>query len=400
MMAIFTNEKLAAVALVAHNHGFTELTGKPGIYMDDNKILINTLFRSGATGYTTIPMVGKFNGIDVTDENDPSPIIEQVREAISLAFKQLPKNAPKVQYSSEKEIKTDETETKKADPIPEKVREVKRDENKTPKAEDVSPPAQKTPESTKPEVKPVVCHICKYEVNHAEAMEAYQNEERPICEKCRGKQEQKEKSMPDSNSPEIIKQGANVPAKLSDHELDMKIEEEKAKRYLEGQAGSYKVNGNEIPDSAGIQKIANKEGISVQILDSEQTNDYARVRVRGTLGKQSVDGEVWIDFFTETQLLMMEFINKNKGILDHFDGMTPIFKDGAQIKQGDYYVDAKYALVHATLTLRKFAIRTANTKASKIVQMKLLNKEFREKEEIADEQKEQDLVTDQKAKKR
>lgn len=287
-------------------------------------------------------------------------------------------------------------------PEPEKEAKKKHKGNKDAKTKEKTenpPPVQQAAEP----IQPVMCKDCGVELSHIRALEYL------ICEDCAEKRRiaaeqtiplksrEKENTMNEKpESKEIIPAAKPI----RDHERDQQIEKAKAKRFLEGQGGSYKVNGNEIPDSARIQNIANDAGISVQILESEQNDDYARVRVRGNLGKQSVDDEVWVDFDTELKLLMMEFIRKNDGVLDYFDGLNPVFKEGAKIKNFDgSYTDAKYALVHAMLTLRKFAVRSAGTKAAKRVQMKLMNKEFREIEEIADEQAETDLVDSNKRRK-
>ena len=310
-------------------------------------------------------------------------------------------NAP-----AKEEVKAPEPKPEPAKETKKKPKEKKKDE-KEHKEEKIG--EVKAPETPAPEqIKPVMCQDCGFELSHVRALEY------PICEDCAEKRKiQAAEEVPlksregikmseKTETKDIVpaeKPGANAPAPMSDHERDKQIEKAKAKRFLENQGGSYKVNGNEIPDSAQVQNIANEARISVMMLESEQNEDFARVRVRGILKGQSVDDEVWVDFDTELKLLMMEFIKKNDGVLDHFDGLNPVFKEGAKIKNFDGTVtDAKYALVHAMLTLRKFAVRTAGTKAAKRVQMKLMNKEFREKEEIADEQAEKELIEANKRK--
>jgi hypothetical protein len=98
-MTLFPKDKLTAIKAVAVQFAFNELATNPGIFMDDKKIVINTLVRTGASGYIGLPMIGKYDAGE-TDENDNSPTIEQVREAIKDAFKQLPKTKPKIESKS------------------------------------------------------------------------------------------------------------------------------------------------------------------------------------------------------------------------------------------------------------------------------------------------------------
>lgn len=395
--------------------------------------------RNPGTEFPECCLVGIHMGAELGVQESGHGYTDTTDNLRSEIMTALEKAKPKVPAVQKEEVKPDETKH----PMEKTGEDVANKAPQTTIPDSAAKPEVKSevkvlkvvPPEPKKAIKVPVCSVaeCGIEVPHARALDQVTSGNKVMCESCEERAEilkqnepesqrdapkpgkinqsipdapkakaepktleQKEKVM--SGELTITKPGANVPAKKSDHELDMEIEKAKAKRYLETQGGSYKVNGAEVPDSARIQNIANDAGICVGILESEQNQVFARVRVRGILGKQSVEGEVWVDFDTEMKLLMMEFINKNKGVLDHFEGLDPVFIDGAQIKQGDIFVDAKYALVHAMLTLRKFAIRTATTKASKIVQMKLLNKEFREKEEIAEEKSEQDLVSRSKRK--
>jgi len=92
----------------------------------------------------------------------------------------------------------------------------------------------------------------------------------------------------------------------------------------------------------------------------------------------------------------MEIIEKNLQILDHYEGTIPVIKEGAKIikrtDRGDEQIDAKYYLVHALLSFKKFSLRDAATKSAAIVQLKLLNRDARDPEEVKSEQGERDLV--------
>ncbi len=203
-------------------------------------------------------------------------------------------------------------------------------------------------------------------------------------------------TAPKKKEEGLIPHEKTKPPVLSDHELDEKIERAKARRFVEGQGDFYKVRGKERPDAAMIQKLANESGISVEITKAEQTDKYAHVEVMGIFGDLRVPAVVHHDFNTEFMLKTMEIIENNPEILDHYENTTPVIKEGAQIKQGSDFVDAKYYLVHALLSFKKFSLRDACTKAMSIVELKLLNQEFRDEDEIASEQGEKELIEKKK----
>lgn len=244
-MTTFTQDKLKAIKAVAYQFKFTVIADKPGIFMDENKIIINTLVRTGATGYTGLPMIGKYDGKGNTDENDSSPIIEQVREAIAASFKALPKTKPKVEHDST----TAKQEYKGAVPnaIPEAPKKEKKDEPKTEakvpgkqealtelhekvtevltktgislhKFEDeLNKQCLKTPEpEQKKSVKIISCCVCGFELPHAEALKQSEDGIRPAEMKCADcaekKTEPKEKNMNESKEVIPAKPGINMPA--------------------------------------------------------------------------------------------------------------------------------------------------------------------------------------------
>lgn len=163
------------------------------------------------------------------------------------------------------------------------------------------------------------------------------------------------------------------------------------------QRGShYRVQGQERPDSHMIQKIANKHGICIELIEATQTDDRAHIVVRGHLNGQYVDAVVHHDFKTEYQLKVIEIVSRNPEILDHWEGTEPVIKDGAKIKVNengrDVLKDAKYFIVHALLSFKKFALRDGRTKAAAIAEAMLLNQDFREPEERESEEAESRLV--------
>ncbi len=286
------------------------------------------------------------------------------------------------------------------------------------------PPKSDNPLTAKPESAgeshPFICSACHAGISAEQRASSFKDFKKALCENCSmtegryrdleklndepepvkepKKENEKKKPMvkeePKTNVP-AVQEKAQPPA-LNDHQIDEMIERAKARKFLEGQGGSYKVSGKEHPDAAMIQKISNEAGISTEILFAEQTNEYAHVVCRGHLSSLFVDAVVHHDFAIEFQLKTMEIIEKNPKILDHYEGLAPVIKEGATITKrtdrGDEQIDAKYYLVHALLSFKKFSLRDAATKASAIVQTKLLNRDARDPEEVKSEQAERDLV--------
>ncbi len=254
------------------------------------------------------------------------------------------------------------------------------------------------------------CSACSAGISAEQRSSSFKLRLKALCEKCivalpgpgtnkeepKPKPKKEEKLMPEKKDETLpTTQGKGEVPALSDHQIDEMIERNKARKFLEGQGGSYRVSGKDRPDSAMIQKIANEVGISTEILVAEQTDEYAHVIVRGHLGDRYVDAVVHHDFATEFMLKTMEIIEKNPEILDHYEGTTPVITENAKIikssVRGDEKIDAKYYLVHALLSFKKFACRDATTKAMAIVQSKLLNRDDRDPEEVKSEQAERDL---------
>lgn len=307
------------------------------------------------------------------------------------------------------------------------IQEEEPQDDKTDEGKDVFRP----PPTSKPSPKSehvYGCYSCGAEITADQRSKSVKAHGTALCAACeksvedkkqdpqKPKEQKQKKKEPEnppvkevSKEPSVPKEPDVLPArqepaappsrKLSDAEVDNQIEKAKAKRYLQQQGGSYKVRGIERPDAAQIQYIANEEGVAVTIIKAEQTDKYAEVVVRGWLvdkPSQTIEAVVHHDFDTELMLKTMEIAAKNPGILDHYDGTVPVIKDGAKIIEYEegkrIEKDAKYYLVHALLSFKKFAIRDSCTKAMSIVEMKLLNKDFRSDEERASEQEEKVLV--------
>ncbi len=251
-----------------------------------------------------------------------------------------------------------------------------------------------------------ICKGCGKETDKEQAEKSFDEFGEIQCAECYRKSKgsgpqgltgpPKDSKKKGSNLPE--KPGAKSKKALTDAELSKKIEKAKARKNLSSQGGFYRAHGDDIPDAAMVQNIANDHGICVEVLKAEQTDDFAEVVVRGYLDSMFIDAVVHHDFKTEYQLKAMEIVANNPHILEKWDEKGPVIREGARItvrENGEEVLkDAKYFLVHALLSFRKFALRDARTKAARIVEAALLNQDFRDPEEKESEQSEIGLVQD------
>jgi len=238
--------------------------------------------------------------------------------------------------------------------------------------------------------KPLVDEIAhKKEIDHEIKKEAEGKQKEP----------EKEDKLMTENKLTVTPEN-RTPAKMSDAEIENKIEHAKAKRFLENRGAAYSVQGKERPDSHMIQNIANERNVSIEILEAIQDDKHCFVKVRAHLGEQYVDAVVNHDYEIEYQLKTMEIIKKNPDILDYWDGLKPVLKPDATIpildrsgrKTGEE--SAAYYLIHALLSFRKFSMRDARTKSSAIASAMILNRDWRDPEEQDSEKAEASLVTE------
>jgi hypothetical protein len=202
----------------------------------------------------------------------------------------------------------------------------------------------------------------------------------------------KSPKKPVAQPPVIVPSGA-IPAVASAKDLDRQMSDKKAEDWLTRRGESYRVHGNERPDSASIQRVSNNKGVCTEILSAVQTKEYAESRARAHLGDIYVDAVVHHCFENYRCLLILEMVNKNPEILDCWDGELPVIKTGATIKDASGKTkNAQYTIMHSYFSFIQFALRDATTKAEAAAQAKILNKEFREKEDVESEQFEIDLI--------
>ena len=150
----------------------------------------------------------------------------------------------------------------------------------------------------------------------------------------------------------------------------------------------YKVGDHEEPDSGLAQQWGNQAKISLRIMEpTEQTSDYAKAVVRATLPDGQYIEECIIHYFdVSRERIVFETIEKmleekKKPIEGFDDDRRPILTP-----------EAKYRAYKRFIKFKDFAIRDAITKAGRRAILKLLNREWREPEEIEAEEQEVKMV--------
>lgn len=175
------------------------------------------------------------------------------------------------------------------------------------------------------------------------------------------------------------------------------------KKEIKPSGGFYKAGGNEVPDARRVQQDANEKNIPYEIMSAEQTSEYAQVIVRAYAPNgQYIDDIVHHDFDNIQQLKALELLKKQvKGEDIYFDDEPimvfcdlekPFNSDGTPILTGAGYLK----LLTEMARFKNFAIRDATTKAARRAQLKVLNKEWRNKGEIDAEKDEVRQVKESK----
>ena len=164
------------------------------------------------------------------------------------------------------------------------------------------------------------------------------------------------------------------------------VRREVTEKAFERKGGVYKVGGHEEPDAWLVQQWANQAGVSTEVREAIQTDEQAKATVRAYLGAQFVDATVIHKFTISRELIAFEIVEKmekdgKKAIEGYDEEGRPILTQ-----------EAKYRIYKRFIHFRNFAIRDAISKAARIAQLKILNKEWREEEEIEAEASEVKMV--------
>jgi len=174
------------------------------------------------------------------------------------------------------------------------------------------------------------------------------------------------------------------------------------KKEINQQGGFYKAGNKQVPDAMKTQEAANEKQIPIEIIRTEQTDDYAEAIVRAWLPDKSqyVDDAVHHQFSVIRELKALEYLEKQvSGSSVYFRGSPiqmfedlsqPFNKNGDPILTGVGYLK----LLTEMARFKNFALRDAITKASRRAQLKILNREWRDKEEVKAEKDEERMVKD------
>lgn len=168
-----------------------------------------------------------------------------------------------------------------------------------------------------------------------------------------------------------------TPAKKQE---SMPAKQVKGEIPIKHQGGYYKVAGKEIEDAWKTQNLANEHGVSTRVIDFDQDSERVFAHVRGVLGDQFTETVVWHNFEVVRENILWDKVKK----LQKDVRQVEFREDGQPI----LYPQEQADVVQRFMNFRTFALRDAITKASRIVQLKLLNREFREEEEISMEEQE------------
>ncbi len=164
------------------------------------------------------------------------------------------------------------------------------------------------------------------------------------------------------------------------------VKREVQENIFEARGGVYQVAGHQEPDSWLVQQWANQAGVSTEVREAIQTDEQAKATVRAYLDAQFVDATVIHHFNVSKELIAFEIVEKmekdgKKAIEGYDEEGRPILTQ-----------EAKYRIYKRFIHFRNFAIRDAISKAARIAQLKILNKEWREEEEIEAEVSEVKMV--------
>ena len=145
----------------------------------------------------------------------------------------------------------------------------------------------------------------------------------------------------------------------------------------------YHVSGKIVPDAWKVRQWGNEKNISTEIVAAFQNEKCAHATVRAIAPTgQHIDATVYHDYEIAKELMMFELIEryakKGKSVIEGYD------EDG----KPQLTPEAKRDLYKRYIRFKSFALRDAVTKAERIALLKILNKDWREEEEIESEMRE------------
>jgi len=141
--------------------------------------------------------------------------------------------------------------------------------------------------------------------------------------------------------------------------------------------GTYRVGGKEEPDAWQVRQWGNNARISTQIIKSWQDDKEAGVIVRAIAPDgQYVDATVIHRYDVLKDMMLLDLIRRYEE-----NGINPVEgydEEGRPILTGDALRD----FFKRFIRFKVFAVRDAVSKAERVAILKILNREWREPEEI------------------
>lgn len=183
---------------------------------------------------------------------------------------------------------------------------------------------------------------------------------------------------------------SNVPAPLNKSQGMAKpapqVPDADLANYHRKKSTLYKTEDGAAPSAAMVNRSANSQSFCTDVLEYEVTDNTVRAHVRVTdprTGQYQEDGVAFTkDAFVakKTIDIIAKHIKKFPGLVESIDpiSLRPILSETAMI----YDLPARLFLAKEVLKSWNFLGRFAVTTAQRRCQDKLLNAEFREKEEI------------------
>lgn len=144
----------------------------------------------------------------------------------------------------------------------------------------------------------------------------------------------------------------------------------------EKKGGFYPVRGHNEADAWLVQQWGNEMGFSTKIITAEQDDKGVKVIVRAEKDEQFVDAVVIHNFKTSSEVIAFETIENMEK--EHKKAIEGYDDDGRPI----LVPEAKYRIYKRFIKFKNFAARDAATKAGRIATLKIMNRDWREVEEI------------------
>lgn len=173
--------------------------------------------------------------------------------------------------------------------------------------------------------------------------------------------------------------GIKKDEKIVPFSKNSEIERKMGTKRWEKKGGYYHMRGHDEADAWLVQQWGNEMGVSTKIITAEQDEKGVKVIVRAEKDEQFVDAVVIHDFKTSSEVITFETIEnmerERKNAIEGYDDVgRPILVS-----------EARYRMYKRFIKFKNFAARDAATKAGRIATLKIMNRDWRDAEEIESE---------------